>query len=258
MPGVFLLAFLFYKIINIRGVVIMAGTMVHLVIADMLVQKWGGKEVVTPYGNINVADSYFIAGNICPDGIMARRNYTRDMKKHTHFRDGIDDCDFHKKENLALFQQRLSDFIKENLGLVKTDNERSLYLGYWTHMLADEFFMLEIRPVFLKNISVKGLTEYNMETFKYFSKDVDMIDFRLVNEYGGVKRIYNTLSGISPYSINGMVTEEELTDSRNWILNYFFETEHNSTVPPVYISYKEVQDFISDTVSKIAEKVAVK
>ena len=143
----------------------MAGTVVHLVIADMLSQEWHNTKVVTPYGSIKLINNYFIAGNICPDGIMARDNYVRDMKKHTHFRDGIKDCDFHIQENLQLFRHRLDSFMKENLETIKEDNERSLYLGYWVHMLADEMFMLQIRPEFLKNISVTGLTEKKYGNF---------------------------------------------------------------------------------------------
>ena len=229
----------------------MAGTMVHLEIADILAQEWAGREVITPYGSTRLVYDYFVAGNICPDGIMARKGYVREMKKHTHFRDGIRDCDFHKKENLALFYKRLEDFMESSFNKFTSDNERSLYLGYWVHMLADEMFVVQIRPEFLKNISVTGLTEDNMETFKYFSKDVDMVDFRIVNEYKGIQRIYNALSGIEPYGISGMVTEEELTDSRNWILQYFFKTEHTRITEPVYISYNRMMEFIKNTASKI-------
>ena len=231
----------------------MAGTMVHLMIADILAQEWTGKEIITPYGSTRVEYDYFIAGNICPDGIMARKGYVREMKKHTHFRDGIPDGDFHKEENLALFHKRLNKFMENSFNSFKTNNERSRYLGYWVHMLADEMFVVQIRSEFLKNISVTGLTEDNMETFKYFSKDVDMVDFRIVNRYTGIKRIYSALSGIKPYGISGMVTEDELTDSRNWILQYFFETEHTGIEEPVYISYNRMMDFIKNSTDKISD-----
>lgn len=229
----------------------MAGTMVHLVIADMLSQHLKGKEMAAPYQIKNIDTDYFIAGNICPDGIMARKYYVRDMKKHTHFRDGIMDYDFHKEENLALFRQRLDSFMEKNMEILKTDSERSLYLGYWSHMVTDEMFMLKIRPEFMKNISVIGLTERDMETYKYFSQDVDMIDFRLVNEYEGSERIYNVLAHIKPYEIHDMITEKELTSSRKWILNYFFETKHKNIVQPVYISYELMQKFIKEVVNEI-------
>lgn len=229
----------------------MAGTIVHLVIADLLAEEWAGAEIITPYGSTKFIRDYFIAGNICPDGIMARRDYVREMKKHTHFRDGIQDADFHKEENLALFHKRLNGFMENSFKVFKEDNIRSLYLGYWVHMLADELFVINIRPEFMENISVTGLTEQDMEIFRYFSQDVDAIDFRLINEYKGIKRIYNALSGIKPYEIQGMVTEDELTSSRQWILNYFFEREHTDVKEPVYISYNRMWEFINSTTDKI-------
>ena len=251
MPGETLPALVFvYN--KMQGDTKMAGTVVHLVIADIIAQEWAGREITTPYGRTSVIYDYFIAGNICPDGIMARKGYVREMKKHTHFRDGIADGDFHKKENIALFHKRLESFMENSFNSIKTDSGRSLYLGYWVHMLADEMFVVQIRPEFLENISVTGLTEQNMETFRYFSKDVDMIDFRIVNEYQGIQRIYNALSAVKPYEISGMITKDELTDSRNWILKYFFETEHNGITEPVYISYNRMMEFINNAASKIS------
>ncbi len=237
-----------------KGEIEMAGTMVHLVIADILSQHLKDKEITAPYYIKNIDVDYFIAGNICPDGIMARKYYVRDMKKHTHFRDDIMDYDFHKEENLALFRQRLYNFMEKNMETFKTNSMRSLYLGYWSHMVTDEMFMLQIRPEFMKNISVIGLTQHDMETYKYFGKDVDMIDFRLVNEYKGSKRIHNALAHIQPYEIHDMITEKELTSSRRWILNYFFETEHKNIVQPIYISYKRMLQFIDTVVAEIEEK----
>lgn len=230
---------------------VMAGTIVHLVIADMLSKLWMDKKIVTKYGDVRFIYDYFIAGNICPDGIMARKNYERDMKRHTHFRDNIKDSDFHKEENLALFRQRLNTFVKENLEVLESAEEESLYLGYWTHMITDEIFMLQIRPEFFRNISVKGLTENDMESFKYFSKDVDLIDFRLLKEYEGISRIFDALKEIESYEVYNMITKDELTDSRNWIINYFFETEHKNIEEPVFISYERLWKFIRDVVDYI-------
>ena len=53
-----------------------------------------------------------------------------------------------------------------------------------------------------------------------------------------------------------MITEQELTGSRNWILKYFFETEHKDIVPPVYISYELMQKFINTTVKAIKDKIS--
>ena len=56
----------------------MAGTVTHLVIADQLLE---------PLGINNPA--LFYCGSLAPDAIMAREGYQREMKRHTHFKDGI-------------------------------------------------------------------------------------------------------------------------------------------------------------------------
>lgn len=227
---------------------VMAGTIVHLVIADMIAKEIRNGTILKIGDKPFKFDAdYFVAGNICPDGIMARKNYVREMKKHTHFRDGIRDNEFYKEENLAVFHDRLDKFFQDNINRFEEDTLKSLYLGYYIHMLTDEHFMLKIRPLFMEKISVLGLTQNDTETFRYFSHDVDMVDFKLINNYSGIKDIYNCLSDIKPYEIYDMITEEELTDSRKWILGYFFEKEHDGNLDGDYLKYDTMWEFIIET-----------
>ena len=84
----------------------MAGTMVHLTVAEKL-WKWLAREKITfPFQkDLSPQEEYFIAGNICPDGIMARKGYQREMKLHTHFRDGIPDGSFDAPGMVPLFEK---------------------------------------------------------------------------------------------------------------------------------------------------------
>ena len=161
----------------------MAGTMIHLVIAVRIaenIKKNGYKIRLADGSNIHFDKNMFIAGNICPDGIMERKNYERNMKLHTHFRDGIPDGDFGKNGTIKLFEKRMADFWREHC-----EDERvasGLYLGYITHMMTDKRFILYERPKYFQNISKIGLTERDRETFVYFNKDTDLVDFKLVKE----------------------------------------------------------------------------
>ena len=188
----------------------MAGTVEHLAIAWELSQRLDVKN-----------KELFIAGNICPDEIMARENYQRPMKMHTHFRDGIPDYEFSKSEHLELFHQRIREFVKKYYCTAGEDKD--LYLGYLTHILADEIFMLTIRPEFMEKIQVLGLTDRDAKTFEHFTYDVNQIDYRLAREYSGMKQILQILREIDPYEIKDMITMDELNRSRERILNFFFE-----------------------------------
>lgn len=48
-----------------------------------------------------------------------------------------------------------------------------------------------------------------------------------------------------------MVTKDELTRSRRWIIDYFFETKHTGIKDPVYISYNRMQEFIRKVVEEM-------
>lgn len=118
----------------------MAGTMVHLVAAARFMKQFSEGENVkensgkpcrikitegdfsgeyrkcSPLFQTDSERGMFISGAVAPDAIMSEKGYTRAMKMHTHFRDGIPDREFGKKENLNLFQKRLMDFCDERLG----------------------------------------------------------------------------------------------------------------------------------------------
>ena len=50
--------------------------------------------------------------------------------------------------------------------------------------------------------------------YALFGRDVDRIDFRLVAEYPEIEQAYQALCRVPPYEITGLITEQELTDSR--------------------------------------------
>lgn len=231
----------------------MAGTCVHLAVATELntVFRQNGEKYLGKHWESYQAELFF-AGNICPDGIMARKDYQREMKLHTHLRDGIPDGSFQETEKLMLFRERLRDFFRENV--YGQERDFSLYLGYLTHMLTDEKFILEIHGKVLESLAEAGYYRDNPETFALFGKDVDQIDFRLVAEYPGIDEAYRCLSRVSPYEIADMITEEELNDSRRWILSYFFESEH-PLVEPRFLKYDTMKQFIPEVVKEILQRL---
>lgn len=91
----------------------MAGTIVHLAVATQLDQLFAN-EPERYLGKM--ADKYcsndFFAGNICPDGIMAREGYCREMKLHTHMRDGIPDGTFRNRNIYSYFESVCRIFLQ--------------------------------------------------------------------------------------------------------------------------------------------------
>lgn len=200
---------------------------------------------------------HFVLGNLAPDGIMSRKGYTRPMKMHTHFRDGIPDREFTAPSNLQLFHQRIRQFSRNMLSDPSLD--RDLYLGYITHILTDEIFMKTVRPEFMEKIAVRGLTDRDPETFEHFTYDVNQIDFRLGVEYPGMDEMKRCLLCEDHCSIRetaafNMITSQELADSRKWVRQFFFE---QAPVPeqPIYYTYERALLFIREATLFIKDRL---
>ena len=235
----------------------MAGTMIHLVIAVRLadfIEKNGYliKTSIEEKEGTDLNRKMFVVGNICPDGIMNHKNYERSMKLHTHFRDGIPDGDFGKDGTIEIFEGRLKGFWEKHLEDEKY--VRGLYLGYITHMMTDKRFVLYERPKYFENISVIGLTDHDRETFVYFNRDTDLVDFKLVREMPELLEAKDILEETSGYYIKDMITSIDLDKSRMWILNHFFEKEH-VIEESRFLDYKSIIKFIDDTVEYIKKRL---
>lgn len=231
----------------------MAGTMVHLTIAELLWKRIGQEGWHYVFDTeLCPQEDLFIAGNICPDGIMARKNYQRKMKLHSHFRDGIPDGSFDKPGMQPLFRRRMAEFWREH-----QEDERELpglYLGYITHMMTDEKFVLEERPKFFQEISRIGLTQRDRETFVRFNEETDLVDFALIRNEPMLQKAKQSLQRVQEYEIKHMITAEELTDSRNWILQHFFVKEHPDKKPE-FLSYESMMGFIRQTTEEILQRL---
>ncbi len=217
----------------------MAGSVEHLAVAWELSQRWKDK--------IDYPE-YFWVGNICPDGIMSRTGYQRTMKMHTHFRNEIPDYLFGEEDNLNIFHRRVEAFAAQIW--VKEGRERELYLGYLTHILTDEIFMLTVRPEFMRCIEVLGLNQRMPETFEYFTYDVNQVDYRLSRDYPGMDIVYQKLQTIESYGLPGILTVEEMDRSRQWVLDFFFD-QTKVVETPRYYTYDRAVRFIRDAVEHV-------
>ena len=99
-----------------------------------------------------------------------------------------------------------------------------------------------------------GYDRDNPQTYVKFGRDVDQIDFRLVKEFPGIDKAYQALCQVTPYEIADYITEQELTASREWIKNYFFETEH-TIEDPIFFSYQEMYQYIPEAVAQICDRL---
>lgn len=187
----------------------MAGTVMHLVIADRLMETLRIKN-----------PGYFYCGNLAPDAIMNRKNYTREMKRHTHFKDGIRLHEFHEPKNFKIYLERFMKFYQE---LVAVPSEHwEIYFGYVTHMIVDELYLLRFRDGFVERLLKAGKEPTDPEFWVLFTKDVDMVDLELVRTYSFRHAMPDVLNLEEDYEIPGFVTGQELQDSKEFIIRKNF------------------------------------
>jgi hypothetical protein len=194
----------------------MAGTVMHLVIADRLLETLHIKN-----------PGYFYCGNLAPDAIMNRKNYEREMKRHTHFKDGIRLHELRIPENFHAYLERLNAFY--HTLVEKPDPHHEIYFGYLTHMLVDELYLLHFRDGFVDQLVAQGKEPTDEAFFRLFTKDVYLVDLELVRTYVFHYPMPETLRIKEPYEIPGFITSQELLDSKEFIINMNFKQKE--TVP---------------------------
>lgn len=225
----------------------MAGLITHMVIAREMIKRLP-KESIREEG-------LFYLGNLAPDAVHAREGYIRAYKKHTHFRDDIPDMEFEQEEHQVVYRKRLEDFAAKNRE--RGDGLEDLYLGYVTHILTDELFIVTVRKEFCKVMEQMGISQDDHRFFEYIVRDMTRNDLLLVKHYEEMEIIRRCMEQVGIYQIEGLLSTQELKNSKDWLVSYHFTEEHEF-LDPVYISYGRTLEFIQEAVRTITDKLTGK
>lgn len=220
----------------------MAGTLMHLVIADRLLTQLS---IQNP--------ALFYCGNLAPDAIMNREGYNRDMKRHTHFKDGIRLHELKEADNFQIYRARFLNFYQTYVK--KEDPHYELFLGYVVHMLVDELYVLHFRDRYCNQLLSQGRPVDDPEFWPQFGKDVDRIDYALVQLYPFHYPMPETLLSENDYEIPGYITSKELEDSKNYIIQKLFRSAPDSE-PLTIMNLQENLTFIEMCVIMIPQMLA--
>ena len=223
----------------------MAGVITHLAIANRIINA-------LPDGIITNKGLFYV-GSIAPDLIRMREGVVRADKKHSHMRDNIADVDFSKRENLTMFHNRVTSFIKDNIS--KENNIIDLYRGYVVHLLSDEMFLLNVRPNFVMEMDKLGIAPTNILFRDKIFHDLDCHDFMLVKDNSEMKDICNLIKNVEPHCVQGYITEKELNLGINWVIEKYFSQEHEVS-EPIYITNNKILTYIEETAHNIINRLS--
>jgi len=222
----------------------MAGTVTHIAIADMIYSIVGSGKIN------NLADFY--NGNLAPDAIHAKKGYRRADKKRTHLTEDIPNSEMINPEKEKLFYSRVNDFI--NNYYFSHDNEKDLYLGYITHLLADSLFNMTVRESIVKKSSADGINQHEIELADIITKEIINVDYILVSKYPFTQNPVEILEQKWDYEIKNFLSKDEINGSKRWVIESFFKNPPEPQ-PLKYYSYEEAVEFIKYAADSIVHKL---
>ena len=223
----------------------MAGVITHLVIAKEILK-------LLPEGTIKDKGLFYL-GAFAPDAIHAREGYIRSHKQHTHFRNDIPDRAFEDKDNYVLYQERLIAFIEANRN--REGDLLDLYRGYVVHIITDELFILSIRKEFCEVMIRLGIDQQDAPFFENIVTDMNRNDMLLVEGYEGMEEIYKAMEEVGIYPIEGYISEQEMSISRDWLIYQHF-IKKQELLQPRYIKHERLLEFIQEAAKEIAHRLS--
>lgn len=218
----------------------MAGVVIHLAVADKTADML----------NIKNIPLYF-AGNIAPDCIHARENYEREMKRHTHFKDGIRDWDFLEPENLSIFHKRLESFAQK---YCHEREDRELYIGYLSHLITDEMFIREIRSACVVKAEEYGISQTDREFFGFMMRELNWSDAFAAENYRFRNNPVETLRKSFGCEVKDYISADEIISSTEWICQNFF-TGKKHYEPALLMNPERIYDFTESAADEISVKI---
>ncbi len=215
----------------------MATWMAHLRIADRLLDIFDGIE-----------RTEFIMGNIAPDsGVPCCEGYVPD-KTTSHFMtrdsDGKPIFGWQRFADKYLSPEKVKSYNKK---------EFSFYLGYFTHLLADEKWKIIMIP--LKEKDSENYKKDKNATVSKWKKDWydldrlfirDNSDFRAFEIYKNAGAFKNTFLDFFP--------ETAFDERRTFIVNFYSHFPDDLDREYVWLTEEAMKEYIDTAVSYIIEK----
>jgi hypothetical protein len=250
---------LYNNIINLeRGKFKMAGTLAHLAVADKIYEILGNSAIKNY--------PLFLGGNLAPDAVHARNDYQRSDKKRSHLCDGIRSYGYGYPDVAQLFYDRVSQFINEYY--LPENEKRDLYLGYITHLLVDEIYLLTVYKRLEEHLKNNGANpdepgfrksladEVNNGGHRdFFSDDAYIVDIS-ANDYNFKEDILFALEAVWDYEIKDYVSADEINISKRWVIDKFFKNKptQNKTDDDIVKSIKLIDHMAESTIKALMER----
>ena len=223
----------------------MANTVAHLMVARRILRE-------NP-GLINDSRAYYL-GSIAPDAIESMAGATRDDKKRVHLRLGIKDMEWLEPDRMAIFDERVREFVAQHIAALSDSSQKDFNLGYLVHLLTDRCNHETVRQIILGAAAKEGLRDGEFNFFYRVINDLEALDNYLLNEHPGISELFSDiLGGEALCCLPGFIEKEYIEKSLRWWKNEYLSRIADRKL--VYVCEEDIERFIAYAAAEIKREL---
>lgn len=223
----------------------MSNTIAHIAVA---------KEVLHKRPDLVQNRRAYYLGALAPDAILGVPGSTAEDKKRLHLRAGIPDERWFEPEQMAIFTERVQEFVREHIINEADGAQRDFNMGYIVHALTDKCNHRVICPKVLKKANERGVgfAEY----CDMCVNDIEALDVYLLEKYPELGELLEELiSTESEYGLHGWIEKEHISSAMWWVSNKYLPGIKKRKV--LYLTMADIEEFVPYSVEKILEELIV-
>lgn len=223
----------------------MSNTIAHLAVAKGILEK-------TP--DLVQNRRAFYLGILAPDTIANKPNAVKEDKKRVHLRENIRDAEWLEPEQMAIFTDRVCEFVRVNIIGETEGDQRDFNMGYLVHLLTDKCNHGTLRQKLLKKAAERGIVSADREFYYMCVNDLEALDAYLLDMRPELGTLFAELrSRDADYGLHGMIEKEYIDGSMWWWTNKYLPGIRERQL--LYIETKDIDEFIDYSVEKIIEEL---
>ncbi len=186
----------------------MANTLAHLAVAH---------EILSLRPELVRFEDSFYLGTIAPDSIESKQGVVRDDKKLVHLRLGISDMEWLEPDKMAIFDQRLDDFIKQYLCGETDVQQRDFILGYIVHLITDKLHHGVVRLSILRRLQPEGYEDGTWPFIYRVLNELEAMDDHLLRTKPEIEELFDRLMSMPvQHELPGLIEKEYIEKSQRW------------------------------------------
>ncbi len=224
----------------------MSNTIAHLAVAKEILEKKPGL--------VQNQRAYYL-GILAPDTITSKPDAIKEDKKRVHLRENIRDAQWLEPDQMAIFMDRVQEFVKVHIADEPDANQRDFNIGYLVHLLTDKCNHGTIRQKMLKKAAERGIVSSDREFYNMCVNDLEALDAYLLERRPELGELFGELRNQEvDFGLHGWIEKEYIEGSMWWWTNKYLPGIQERKL--LYIDTEDIEGFITYSAGKIIGELA--